>query len=106
MDLRKRQEMDTETFVFVADAFATVSAAAFVAATAFASAACSDLWFREGSKPLRWDRTGQVVERMENRQYMVKCDGSGRVLLRSRGHLRKIQPSARDKRLYDMDPKG
>ena len=31
--------MDTETFVFVADAFATVSAAAFVAATAFAYAA-------------------------------------------------------------------
>ena len=59
---------------------------------------------REGNKPLRWDRTGQVVERMENRQYMVKCDGSGRVLLRTRGHLRKIMPSVRDRRWYDMDP--
>ena len=65
---------------------------------------CVSIQNREGSKPLRWDRTGQVVERMENRQYMVKCDGSGRVLLRTRGHLRKIQPSARDNRWYDMDP--
>jgi len=61
---------------------------------------------REGNKPLRWDRTGQVVERMENRQFMVKCDGSGRVLLRTRGHLRKIQPSVRDRRWYDIDPQG
>ena len=59
---------------------------------------------REGNKPLRWDRTGQVVERMENRQFMVKCDGSGRVLLRTRSHLRKIQPSVRDRRWYDVDP--
>ena len=41
---------------------------------------------------------------MENRQYMVKCDGSGRVLLRTRGHLRKIMPSVRDRRWYDVDP--
>ena len=61
---------------------------------------------REGNKPLRWDRTGQVVERMENRQFMVKCDGSGRVLLRTRSHLRKIQPSVRDRRWYDIDPQG
>ena len=61
---------------------------------------------REGNKPLRWDRTGQVVERMENRQFMVKIDGSGRVLLRTRSHLRKIQPSVRDRRLYDVDPPG
>ena len=61
---------------------------------------------REGNKPLRWDRTGQVVERMENRQFMVKIDGSGRVLLRTRSHLRKIQPSVRDRRLYDVDPLG
>ena len=61
---------------------------------------------REGNKPLRWDRTGQVVERMENRQFMVKMDGSGRVLLRTRTHLRKIQPSVSDRRLYDVDPPG
>ena len=65
---------------------------------------CVSIQNREGNKPLRWDRTGQVVERMENRQYMVKCNGSGRVLLRSRGHLRKIQLSAGDRRWYDIDP--
>ena len=43
---------------------------------------------------------------MENRQFMVKIDGSGRVLLRTRSHLRKIQPSVRDRRLYDVDPLG
>ena len=47
-----------------------------------------------------------VVERMENRQFMVKGDGSGRVLLRTRSHLRKIQPSVRDRRWYDIDPQG
>ena len=45
---------------------------------------------REGSKPLRWDRTGQVVERLENKQYMINHGGSGRVL------LRKIQPITRN----------
>ena len=47
---------------------------------------------RSGSHPLRWDRTGRIVERLENKQYLVKTDGSGRVLLRTRGHLRKIDP--------------
>ena len=41
------------------------------------------------------DNTGQVVERLENKQYLVKFDGSGRVLLRTRGHLRKIEPCTR-----------
>ena len=50
---------------------------------------------QHGAHPLRWDRTGHVVERLANRQYMVKCDGSGRVLLRNRAHLRKIDPSTR-----------
>ena len=47
---------------------------------------------REGNKPLRWDRTGQVVERLENKQYLIKHDGSGMVLLRTRGHMKKIKP--------------
>ena len=57
---------------------------------------------RSGPKPLRWDRTGRVVERLENRQYLVKSDGSGRVLLRTRLHLRKIEPSTRDMSAYDV----
>ena len=33
-----------------------------------------------------------MVEQLEDRQYMVKVDGSGRVLLRNRRHLRKVKP--------------
>ena len=51
---------------------------------------------RSGTHPLRWDRTGLIVERLENRQYLVKTDGSGRVLLRTRAHLRKIDPTTRN----------
>ena len=50
---------------------------------------------RTGSHPLRWDRTGAVVERLQNRQYLVKSDGSGRVLRRTRTHLRRIDPKTR-----------
>ncbi len=57
---------------------------------------------RRGSHPLRWDRTGRVVERLENKQYLIKSDGSGRVLLRTRTHLRKIDPITRN-RSRDMD---
>ena len=58
---------------------------------------------QSGPKPLRWDRTGQVVERLENRQYLVKADGSGRVLLRTRTHLRKINAATRDRSAYDVE---
>ena len=56
---------------------------------------------KSGSKPLRWDRTGKIVERLENRQYLVKMDGSGNVLLRTRTHLRKIDPTTREGRMVD-----
>ena len=51
---------------------------------------------KRGSNPTLWERTGQVVERLEHRQYLVKCDGSGNVLLRTRTHLRKIHPATRN----------
>ena len=38
---------------------------------------------REGNHPLCWNRTGQVVERLEHRQNLVRNDNSGRVLLRT-----------------------
>ncbi len=58
---------------------------------------------RSGSHPLRWDRTGVVVERLENRQYLIKSDGSGRVLRRTRTHLRKIHPETRKHVIPDID---
>ena len=56
-----------------------------------------------GSHPLRWDRTARVVERLEHRKYMVKMDGSGRVLARNRRHLKKIGSPDRDLSVYDVD---
>ena len=45
-----------------------------------------------GSRPLRWDRTGLIVEVRNFDQYMIKIDGSGRCSLRNRKFIRKIQP--------------
>ena len=49
---------------------------------------------QKGKDPLRWDRSGTVVECLGNQQYTVKKDGSGRVTLRNRRFLRKIKPFA------------
>ncbi len=57
---------------------------------------------RSGPHPLRWERTGAIVERLANRQYLVKSDGSGRVLLRTRTHLRKIEPTTRNRSIHDV----
>ena len=43
-----------------------------------------------GNHPLRWDRTGLVIEVKQFDQYAVKVDGSGRVTLRNRKSLRKF----------------
>ena len=45
-----------------------------------------------GNNPLRWERTGVVVEAKPFHQYTVKVDGTGRVTLRNRRHLRKFTP--------------
>ena len=47
---------------------------------------------QRGKDPLRWDKSGIVVESLGNHQYSVKMDGSGRVSLRNRKYLRKIEP--------------
>ena len=45
-----------------------------------------------GNHPRRWERTGIVVEVRQFHQYAVKIDGSGRITLRNRQHLRKFTP--------------
>ena len=45
-----------------------------------------------GNHPLRWERTGVVVEIKPFNQYAIRLDGSGRVTLRNRKHLRKFTP--------------
>ncbi|KAK3880049.1 hypothetical protein Pcinc_001365 [Petrolisthes cinctipes] len=41
-----------------------------------------------------WDRRGVVTETLPHRQYTVKLDGSGRVTLRNRRHLRAVRGSS------------
>ena len=64
---------------------------------------CVSIQNRSGTHPLRWDRTGRIVERLQHRQYFVKADGSGRTLLRNRCHLRKINPSTTDQSAFDIN---
>ena len=62
---------------------------------------------QRGSHPLRWDRTGIVVERLQHKQYLIRVDGSGNVVRRNRAHLRKIDPATRDGKLdYSQQPTG
>ena len=44
-----------------------------------------------GPAPKRWERTGEVVEKLGNRQYSIRMHGSGRVTLRNRRFLKRIQ---------------
>ena len=45
---------------------------------------------QSGNHPLRWDRTGLIIEVKQFDQYAVKVDGSGRVTLRNRKFIRKF----------------
>ena len=45
-----------------------------------------------GHHPTKWDRTGVVLQINDNNQYLIKMHGSGRITLRNRKFLRKIQP--------------
>ena len=50
-----------------------------------------------GSQPLRWSRTGVIIERINNRQYYVKMDGRRIVLLLNRKHIKLTTPFKTDK---------
>ena len=45
-----------------------------------------------GNNPKRWDKRGVVIEALPHRQYKIKMDGSNRISLRNRKHLRKFKP--------------
>ena len=47
---------------------------------------------QKGNDPLRWDKSGTVVESLGDQQYNIKMDGSGRLSLRNRQFLRRIEP--------------
>ena len=46
---------------------------------------------QRGPAPKRWERTGDVVEKLGNRQYSIRMHGSGRITLRNRRFLKKLQ---------------
>ena len=56
------------------------------------------------NKQKRWDRFGQVVQVLQDRQYLIKMDGSGRVTKRNRKFLRKIHPSIRKGHVFIPSP--
>ena len=58
-----------------------------------------------GNNPLRWERTGVVVETKPFKQYKIKLDGSGRVILRNRKSLRKFTPFVRPEKPQLLIPK-
>ena len=47
---------------------------------------------QSGPHPLKWDKSGTVVEVLPFDQYNVKMDGSGRLSLRNRKFLKPITP--------------
>ena len=59
---------------------------------------------QSGNYPRRWDKTGVVKEVRPDRQYIIKTHGSGRLVLRNRAHLRKIQPMLSDTPLPKPNP--
>ena len=44
----------------------------------------------QNMRSMKWDRSGTIVEAGQYRQYFIKLDGSGRITLRNRRHIRKI----------------
>jgi hypothetical protein len=53
---------------------------------------------QSGNNPLRWDRSGQIVEILPFDQYRIKMDGTGRSSLRNRKFLRAITPFSNSSR--------
>ena len=59
--------------------------------------ACGEKVFLQnqaGNHPTKWDRSGEIVERLKHDQYWVKVDGSGRLTLRNRRFLRAYTPAS------------
>ena len=51
-----------------------------------------------GNNPKRWDKRGVIIEALPHRQYRVKMDGSRRISLRNRKHLRRFEPLISEKK--------
>ena len=47
---------------------------------------------QKGLTPLRWTKSGVIVEKRDYDQYVIRMDGSGRMTLRNRKFIRAIDP--------------
>ena len=45
-----------------------------------------------GKHPLKWERSGIIMEALPHNQYTVKVDGSGRLTIRNRKFIRRFSP--------------
>ena len=56
-----------------------------------------------GRHPLKWDRTGRVIEVRQYDQYAIHVDGSGRITMRNRKFLRQYTPVYLPQAQYTID---
>ena len=56
-----------------------------------------------GPRPNKWEKTGVIIEKLPNRQYTIRTDGSRRCTLRNRRFLKKINPVCSDRPLLKID---
>ena len=47
---------------------------------------------QSGRNKTKWEKSGQVMERKEHNQYLVRVDGTGRITARNRRFLRRFDP--------------
>ena len=47
----------------------------------------------QNERTKKWDRSGVIIEVLPYRQYSIRMDGSGRISLRNRRHLQKLNLS-------------
>lgn len=59
---------------------------------------------KTGNHPLRWDKTGHIVEVREHGQYVIKMDGSGRCTLRNRRFLRRCRAFCVEQAIRSISP--
>ena len=48
----------------------------------------------QNPKSHKWDKSGKVIESLPFRQYRIKLDGTGRITLRNRRHIRNVYRGA------------
>ena len=56
---------------------------------------------QRGNDPKRWNKSGEIIEKLDYDQFLVKVDGGGRVTRRNRRYLKKIISTLADKEIVE-----